>query len=230
MPRKKQTESLIREVLDEDYLDLKVTSIQLSELVHHEPQFAEEISIDEVMSDEESATCELKISLSQREGDASTSHHEGFTLQGIGVGFVDAAYDALITHYAMEYPSLNTLHFASFDAKAELETSRRSGADAVCRVRLVVWNHDKDPFEFQGVGRSMAAVSLTVVIQAVEYFVNSEKAFIQVYRALSDARSRGRQDLVERFTAQLADLVKTTSYTEVINKIRQEVLTNLSSS
>ena len=52
MPRKKQTESLIREVLGEDYLDLKVTSIRLSELVHHEPQFDEEINIDEVMSDE----------------------------------------------------------------------------------------------------------------------------------------------------------------------------------
>ena len=116
------------------------------------------------------------------------------------------------------------MSFQSFDTKAALETSRKAGADAECKIRLVVHNDGGFPFEFEANGRSMAVVSLTVVMLAVEYFVNSERAFICVYRALSDAKDRGRQDLVESFTAQLSELVKTTSYTEVIAQIKEEVL------
>ena len=104
-----------------------------------------------------------------------------------------------------------------------MSSSQGAGADAICSARLIVKNSDLVPFEFEVSGRSISIVSLTVVIEAVEHFINSERAFICVYRALSDARDRGRADLVERFTAHLSELVKTTSYTEVIAQIKKEM-------
>ena len=61
-----------------------------------------------------------------------------------------------------------------------------------------------------GVG---ASLWLAVVVGAAEYFVNSERAFISVYNAMSDAKDRRRSDLVGTYTGQLAELVNTTSYT-----------------
>ncbi|MCA9547300.1 MAG: hypothetical protein KC613_23015, partial [Myxococcales bacterium] len=57
-----------------------------------------------------------------------------------------------------------------------------------------------------------------------EYFVNSERAFVMLHRALLDAKGRHRADLVEQYTSKLAELVNSTSYSEVIQKIREESL------
>ena len=61
------------------------------------------------------------------------------------------------------------------------------------------------------------------VIAAVEYFVNAERAFITLYRSRQDARERNRDDLVTRYTEELAEVVKSTSYAEVIESIRREI-------
>ena len=53
--------------------------------------------------------------------------------------------------------------------------------------------------------------------------MNSERAFIECFRALKSGREQRRQDLVERYTALMAELVKNTSYSEVIEQIREEM-------
>ena len=54
-----------------------------------------------------------------------------------------------------------------------------------------------------------------------EYFVNSERAYITLYKALENARERNRQDLVDTYKAQMAEVVKSTSYSEVIERLQQ---------
>ena len=61
------------------------------------------------------------------------------------------------------------------------------------------------------------------VIAAVEYFVNAERAFITLYRSRQDARERNRDDLVTRYTEELAEVVESTSYAEVIETIKREL-------
>jgi hypothetical protein len=62
-----------------------------------------------------------------------------------------------------------------------------------------------------------------VVIAAVEYFANAERAFVTLHNARRDALARGREDLVARYTAEMAEVVKETSYAEVIANIRKEL-------
>jgi hypothetical protein len=61
------------------------------------------------------------------------------------------------------------------------------------------------------------------VLACVQYFINAERAFLTLYNARRDAIARGREDLVARYTAEMAEVVEATSYAEVIANIRKEL-------
>jgi hypothetical protein len=195
--RKDATIELIRRVLKDDYLQLVVQDYEMRENVA------------------EGGPCHVTVRLKANGGEHTD------TIQGHGVGSIEALYHGLMEHYAREFESLQTLQFTGFSVKGRMDTARdRKGLDAVAQVSLTVQNSDGRTFEFEEAGRSLVAAGLAVVVDACEYFVNSERAFISVYRALVDARERGRADLVQTYTNQLAELVNTTSYTRVIERIR----------
>jgi len=201
MPRTQSgTEELIVRVLGDSYLELRPERYEL---------------VEEVTKGE----CEVTATL-VHDGD----HGRKERIVGRGVGFIDALYHGLLEHYAREYPSLKTITFTSFSVRAEMETSREKGADAAGLVELVVTNSSGRAFSFEESHRSIVAASMIVVVEALEYFINSERAFLTVSRALAEARERKRADLVKTYTAQLAELVDVTSYSEVIERIKAEEL------
>ena len=193
------TEELIQQVLGTDYVNLKATEYHLREN----------------LGDGE---CSVDVKLIR-----SSSLDTVDEITGRGVGFIDALYHGLLEHYAREFPSLNTIVFTAFDVTGDMATSHKQGSDATCVVTLSVQNTDGRVFRFEESGRSLVAASLQVVVEAAEYFINSEKAYITVYKAMADAKERNRPDLVETYTAHLAQLVKTTSYSEVIEKFHAEI-------
>ncbi len=199
MSRRSATEELIQEVLQGDYLILEVDRYSLSEDVAA------------------GTGCEASFTLTNRTDPSITQ-----TLSGRGVGFVDAIYNGLIEYYAPEFPSLKTISFTGFSVTGQMETSESAGADAEAVVALKVENSESRTFEFQRAGRSLVAAGINVVVEALEYFINSERAYITAYRALSDARDRSRPDLIQRYMGQLAELVNTTSYSEVIARIQAD--------
>ncbi|MCA9559910.1 MAG: hypothetical protein H6704_12520 [Myxococcales bacterium] len=202
MNRRPATTELVKRVLRDSYLNLIVDRYTLAE--------------DASEGGKASVTVELHH--------AHEPDHT-MTLEGEGVGAIDALYHALHQHYVREYPSLETLLFTGFSVKGQMETGKGNhGADAEAAVGLVVSNSEGHAFEFEASGRSLVATALRVVVMATEWFINSERAFITVYRALRDARERGRVDLVNDYTAQLAELVNTTSYSAVTERIKNEVL------
>jgi hypothetical protein len=192
------SEQLIQDVLGSDYVHLSATNYQLSE----------------TLSDEK---CVVDVRLLRKSSLETTDE-----IRGSGVGFVDALYHGLVDHYAREFPSLSTITFTAFEVTGDMGTSLSRGADAECVVTLIVENTDAKQFRFQESGRSLVAAALTVVVESAEYFINSEKAYVMVYNAMADAKVRNRPDLLDRYTAQLAELVKTTSYSEVIERIQNE--------
>ena len=198
MHRRTATEEIIREVLQEDYIELEVKKYVIKEVM-------------------DASLCSVSVEMKPLVSGAKAA-----TVLGEGVGFVDALYSGLVNHYAAEYPSLSTITFTGFEIDANMGSSRRQGADAECAVTLVVRNTEEREFRFEDKGRSLVAASFRVVVEAAQYFINSERAYISVYRALCDARERSRPDLIERYTGRLAQLVTTTSYSEVIERIKNE--------
>jgi hypothetical protein len=93
-------------------------------------------------------------------------------------------------------------------------------SDASLVVRLAVANSSGLRFEFSHESRSISASSVGVVVECVEHFVNAELAVLRVHDWIADAKKRHRQDLVDKYTQRLADLVKNASYSESIERSR----------
>jgi hypothetical protein len=145
------------------------------------------------------------------------------TIEGRGEGVLDAFFHGVKEHLASSYSSLKTLRFASFEIRGDLETGRRqSGSDAEAVAVLVVRNAQGRDFEFKFVSRSILKSGIEATLEAAEYFVNSERAFVTVHNALGDARKKNRSDLVEKYTNMLAQLVENSSYSELIEQRKRE--------
>ena len=77
-------------------------------------------------------------------------------------------------------------------------------------------------FEFRHSSRSIVGSGIEATLEAAEYFVNSERAFLTMHEALGDARKKNRSDLVEKYTNILAALVENSSYSELVEQRRRE--------
>ena len=189
-------EALIRRVLDGNYLPLVLVRLTIDE--------------------DPGATATVKVKV--KEGDASID------VEGSGVGVVDAIYNGLLARYAREYQSLKTIQIVGFHLTADMGSKKRQdGVDAVGKVTLDVTNSEGRHFAFNDASRSVTTSSARAVLACVEYFVNAERAFLTLYNARRDAAARGREDLVARYTAELAEVVEATSYAEVIANLRKEL-------
>ena len=192
--RQDQMRSLMREVLGESYFSLEVRGLSLEEDVAEGRSVVRAKLVDPRSGDE-------------RE------------IQGSGVGLVDAAFDALVTSLVDEYPSLAHIRFRSFKVDGDTGTGEKvSRTDSEGVVRLEVDNQVNRTFVFTDASRSVSASCVRVTLAAVEYFVNSERAFLQVRGLLEDARGASRPDLVDRYTQMLSQLVENASYADSLKE------------
>ena len=189
-------EPLIRRVLGSNYLSLSLSRLTIDE--------------------DPGSGASVKVIVN--EGDQPS------TVEGKGVGVVDALWSALLDRYAREYQSLKTIQLVSFHVGADMDTKKaQAGVDAVGRVTLDVTNSEGRHFTFSHQSRSITTSTACAVVACVQYFVNAERAFLTLHNARRDAMTRGREDLVARYTAEMAEVVEATSYAEVIANIRKEL-------
>ena len=143
-------------------------------------------------------------------------------VEGKGVGVVDAFFHALLARYAIEYQSLKTLRLAGFSVSADID-GKDASTDAVGTVTIDVTNSDGRRFTFSDSSQSVTASIGRAVVAVVQHFVNAERAFITLFNARKDALERGRADLVARYTAELSEVVESTSYADVIEAKKREL-------
>jgi hypothetical protein len=188
---------LIHRVLGKDYLELHILRLTLIE-------------------EADASTSRVKVETIDGNGRTEV-------IEGEGVGLVDGLFSALLGRYALEYQSLETIELANFKVNARLDTkNQQSGVDAVGEVTIEVRNSEGHLFTFSDASRSITSSTARAVLAMVEYFVNAERAFVMLYKSLQDAQDRNRHDLVSRYTQELAEVVKSTSYTEVIESIKKK--------
>lgn len=175
------------------------------------------LSFQKAVIEEDPATgSTVKLSLLEAE--------QPVDVEGKGVGVVDAIYAGLLGRYAREYESLKTIQLVGFHVTADIETKKaQAGVDAVGKITLDVTNSEGRHFTFTDASRSVTTSTARAVVQCVQYFVNAERAFLTLFNARRDAIARGREDLVARYTAEMAEVVESTSYAEVIAKARKEL-------
>ena len=100
---------LIRRILGPNYLELRLTRLQTEEV----PELAARIVVE------------------------VAENGAAATIEGEGVGPIDALWGVLVGRYAREYQSLKSLELAGFTVSAAIESKRRrAGLDALARVEL----------------------------------------------------------------------------------------------
>ena len=203
MPMHKKNEMLekMRDILGEGFVSIRPVAYRLEE------EF-----------DTGAASIHCRLVSSDRPG-------EVLNIEGRGTGLVDACIHGLMDHLAPQFPSLRTIRFKDFNVRG-LMASREDeqGSDAEAEVTLSVLSSEGYEFSFTARSRSLGRASVEATLEAVTYFVNSEKAFIRIYTLLDHYRSEGRTDLVTKYQLLLGQMVQNTSYTEVIAQIKAKEL------
>lgn len=142
-------------------------------------------------------------------------------IEGEGVGMVDAFFRGLCARYQQEHPSLETIRFSSFSVRGlTREASGERASDAKAEAFIGITNSAGTEFEFSAISPSVTHSSIEGVLAAVEYFVNSERAYVRIYRALQHHRTTGRSELVGRYTKLLAEMVRNTSYSSAVERLK----------
>ncbi len=191
---------ITREILGEDWMHLEVVGYDLHEDFHRE---------------QTRIACKIR----------DNKTNEVKVIEGSGVGLIDAFFHALLDRLSDRYPSLETISIDKFSVTAKIGSGSAINQefDALATVTLGIRNSNEVHFEFTHESRSVTRSGIEAALRAAEYFVNSERAFIEAYHALKSSREGGRQDLIERYTSMMSQLVKNTSYSEVIEQIRSEL-------
>lgn len=185
---------LFKKVLGEGYLEIKGKSITIKENF-----------------DKEETAIELELL-----DDSKVSGH--------GVGAVDSFFNGLLGHFSKEFKSITSITLEKFHVSTRRESSYDClGTSALCCVDMLVKNSNGKKFNFQSTTRSLTTSAAEVCMAAIEHFVNAEKSYIILWKCLKNASDRNRQDLVDRYTKEISEVVINTSYADTIRDLQEEL-------
>lgn len=188
---------LMKEILQDEYMHLVVESYMLRE------DLAENVS-------------HIECNLRNEDG----TH---LSVYGNGVGTIDALFNGLRTSLADEFPSLNSISFSQFTIQGLLSSSDDSGTTtrAEAEATVGVSNNKGREFIFKVKQPSISRAGIQATVEAAEYFVNSERTYVKLHKILEHYKKEGRTDLVEKYTDLMTQVVRNTSYSEVVERIRR---------
>lgn len=197
--KQNQMISLMKEILQDDYLSLSVHTYTLNENL-------------------DLSSVDIHCRLSDQ-SDAS------FEVEGAGVGVIDALFDGLKKRMAEAHPSLNSIRFSEFSIEGLVSRDdspdTASKAEAVARVGIL--NSEGREFLFEAKAPSVSRAGIEATVMAAEYFINSERTYVRLHEILEHYRDEGRTDLVEKYTELMTRVVQNTSYSKVVERIRAQL-------
>jgi hypothetical protein len=179
-------------------------------------------SVDEVVVRESSAseTTQVECELDVRD---QTGLGVSYKIKGTGAGVLDALFNGIADEMIPDCRTLKNLSVQEFQVqtdKRDLKALRqeRRGASAAVEICLTIDNgFDTNNREvpFRSRSRSILSASVDVVIETIQYFVNSEVAVLYLKELVEDSKKRNRFDLTDDYISKLSDLMSNTSYEDV---------------
>lgn len=197
-PKQEKMISLMKEILQEDYVHMAVKSYHASESL-------------------EERTCRITCHLVQDDGTE-------LTVEGTGVGTIDAFFNGLRDRLADDYPSLKSILFSQFVIRGLISADHPDDpTKAEAEATVGILNSEGQEFIFKTVAPSVSRAGLQATVDSAAYFVNSEKTFVRLHEFLQHYRDEGRTDLVEKYTELMSRVVENTSYSEIVESIKKSL-------
>jgi len=192
----RKVDVLVREVLGDSYVTMQTLALNLTE-------------------DFTSGRALVHAEIEQGKGGPEKT----LKIEGRGVGLMDAFFDGMMHAFSSEYVSLAAITAVDFNISIKMRGTDGRKTDAFAIATLRVKNSDNDEYSFSHRTSSISRSSANVVTDVFAFFLNSERAYVQLFLALEDAKKRARPDLVERYQNQMGVLVHATSYREIVKKL-----------
>jgi len=146
-----------------------------------------------------------------------SSEEQAYEIRGAGKGLVDALFSTIIKKLLHDYISLEGIRFLEFMVSVDLSKGRRkSKSDAPVEICLVISNSSDKELYFRYKSKSIISALINAILKAIEYLINIELAVLRSHESIAEAKERNRFDLVEKWTFDLVELVKTTSYEKLL--------------
>ena len=189
--------SIMREILQEDYLSIHINSFTARE---------------EFDAQRSQMSCALEL-----------ADGRSLAIEGEGVGTIDALFNGLKDRLADDFPSLRSIEFAEFSVRGLIsseQVSRHQGARAEAEATVGILNSSGRPFTFKATAASFSRAGVLATIRAAEYFINSERTFLRLNEILAHYRAEKRTDLVQKYTSLIAEVVENTSYSELVERAK----------
>ena len=173
------------------------------------------LQIDALFVEENFKTGELTLRCDVHD----TRSGDRVTVSSRGVGLVDAFVKGMLDTYGSTYVSLRDINFSDFMLRGKNELNRDGrGADAAAEATMRVANGTGQGVTFASTSPSITRASLTTVLRGIEFFMNAERAFVSLQKALQRAKQDKRPDSKQRYMQQLTILVQLNNYTEVLGR------------
>lgn len=186
-----RVDQLAREILHENYHSFDVEKLELEE-------------------DPTRVTVKVKLRR-QPENDI-------VMVEGQGVGLVDAFFNGVMKAWEDEFQSLKTISLSDFSIGSGFDGAKGRRFDALAVATLRVKNAHGVECAFERKTTSVTRSCLLVALDALTFFMNAERAYVQLQLAMKDANERRRSDLVARYRQQMSTLVLATSYASLSGK------------
>lgn len=197
--KQQQMIALMKEILQDDYTELSVKLYSMTESLAEEEPF-----------------CKLTCHLVNADGTE-------MTVESRGVGVIDALFAGLRTRLADDYPSLKSIKFSQFDIRGLISMDDGPSTKAEAEATVGIVNSQGVEFIFKSTAPSVSRAGIQATVNAAEYFVNSERTFVRLHEILQHYRSEGRMDLVEKYTDLMSRVVENTSYSAVVERIKDSM-------
>jgi hypothetical protein len=153
-------------------------------------------------------------------------HHKAnkqHKIKSNGSGMVDALFMGIINEFSDSYVSLKNISLYDFLVNVNFkESNSLLHTDAPVEVKIILQGSPRSKLYFKAESKSLAKAAIGAVCSAIEYLINAELAVIQLSKDIKSADKRQRNDLQDKYTSQLSELVKLVSYTKVINNLNKK--------
>lgn len=179
-------------------------------------------SIDRLVVHEDIINDSTRVECSLCVVDGKGNNVEYF-IEGLGFGFLDALFNGVTEKLAKDCSTLNNISVQGFQARVDEKDLREQkeslrGSDASVEICLTIDNgfdNINKFIPFRSKSRSMLSASVGVVIETIQYFVNSQNAVVYLKELILDSERRNRFDLTEYYISKLSSLMSNTSYEDI---------------
>lgn len=136
------------------------------------------------------------------------------TAVGTGIGLVDAGFNSLMGHLSEKYTSLLTIRLTDIYFQIDL---KRDVVDLKSKtlIKIEFENDRKKKVFFKDRTTSLGFTTMSVLVKAIEFYVNSELLFKRLKYLVKEAEGRSRPDVASKFRYMLSKIVEVTSYQTV---------------